>query len=229
MRAAELHRLLENLVRLGTVAEVDHARARVRVRSGGLLTAWLPWHTPRAGATRVWDPPTVGEQVVLLSPGGDPAAGVVLTGLYSSANPAPADDPTLFRRVFPDGTRIDYDHAAHRLTADVKGSAELTTATTLTAAVGTDATVTAGGKVSVSAGSAATVEAPAITLNGPTTINGPLAINGPITAGPGAGGAGGATFEGDLQVTGGDVTAEGVSLRNHIHTGDDGGDTGGPR
>ncbi|WMR36092.1 phage baseplate assembly protein V, partial [Metapseudomonas otitidis] len=40
---ATLARLLENLIRLGTIAEVDHAAARVRVQSGQLLTGWLPW------------------------------------------------------------------------------------------------------------------------------------------------------------------------------------------
>lgn len=39
---AEISRLLENLVRLGTIAEVQHAPPRVKVRTGGILTTWLP-------------------------------------------------------------------------------------------------------------------------------------------------------------------------------------------
>ena len=45
----------------------------------------------RAGADREWDPPTIGEQVVLLSPSGNLAQGVVLTGLFSDLIPANGD------------------------------------------------------------------------------------------------------------------------------------------
>ena len=63
---ASLSHLIENLIRLGTVAEVDHGSlpdkrpARVLVQSGELLTGWLPWTALRAGTTRDWDPRTVG-------------------------------------------------------------------------------------------------------------------------------------------------------------------------
>ncbi|HCE7062829.1 phage baseplate assembly protein V, partial [Pseudomonas aeruginosa] len=39
---ATLSRLIENLIRLGTIAAVDHAAQRVRVLTGDLLTGWLP-------------------------------------------------------------------------------------------------------------------------------------------------------------------------------------------
>ena len=100
MNIPELLRLLHNLIRLGTIAEVDHRAARVRVKTGELLTDWLPWLEGRAGTTRDWDPPTKGEQVILFSPGGDPANGVVLCGLCSNAHPAPAEVATLWRRIF---------------------------------------------------------------------------------------------------------------------------------
>ena len=82
-------RRLENLARLGTVAQVRlQAPARVRVRSGGNLSDWVPWVTQRAGGAaggRKWHPPVVGEQVLLICPGGDPARGVALLGVYSDA------------------------------------------------------------------------------------------------------------------------------------------------
>lgn len=58
---AELNRRMANLFRPGWVAAVDHQRARVRVQSGELLTAWLPWLTQRAGDDRDWWPLEVGE------------------------------------------------------------------------------------------------------------------------------------------------------------------------
>ena len=48
----EILRRLENLVRLGTIAEVRHAKpARVRVNTGELLPTWGPWIDQRAGET----------------------------------------------------------------------------------------------------------------------------------------------------------------------------------
>ena len=54
---SDLDRRLANVVRFGTVAAVDHAQALVRVDIGELVTDWLPWAAPRAGANRVWSPP----------------------------------------------------------------------------------------------------------------------------------------------------------------------------
>lgn len=123
---AELLRLIENLIRLGTIAEVDHERARVRVKSRDLLTGWLPWADGRAGETRDWNPPTVGEQVLMFSPGGDTANGVAVTGLFQTAHPAPSADPAIVGRWYPDGAIIEYDHVNHRLSATLPGSADIT-------------------------------------------------------------------------------------------------------
>ncbi|MYL22540.1 phage baseplate assembly protein V [Halomonas alkaliantarctica] len=124
--AAELLRLIHNLIRMGTIAEVDHASARCRVQTGELITARLPWIEARSGTTRTWNPPTLGEQVVVFSPGGDPTAAVVLTGLYRTQHPAPSDSADLWHAVMPDGAVIEYDHAASHLRAELPGSAEIT-------------------------------------------------------------------------------------------------------
>lgn len=117
MNIAELARLIENLVRLGTVAAVQVQPPRVQVKSGKILTAWLPWLSLRAGADREWDPPTVGEQVVLLSPSGLLTQGVVLAGLFSDQVPANGDREGLHRRTYRDGAVIEYDSIAHHLRA----------------------------------------------------------------------------------------------------------------
>lgn len=114
---AELSRLLENLVRLGTIAEVQHAPPRVKVQTGGILTTWLPWLALRAGADRDWDPPTVDEQVVLLSPSGQLANGIAITGLFSDQIPANGDRAGLKRRTYADGAVVEYDSVAHHLRA----------------------------------------------------------------------------------------------------------------
>ncbi|TRX75273.1 phage baseplate assembly protein V [Pseudomonas mangiferae] len=127
MDIATLSRLIENLIRLGTVAQVQHVPPRVRIQTGELLTGWLPWLAARAGADVDWDPPTIGEQVLVLSPSGQTGNAVVLTGLYSLAIPANADRPGLYRRTFADGAVIEYDRQAHHLRATLPagGSTEL--------------------------------------------------------------------------------------------------------
>ena len=83
----EIVRRLENVVRLGTVAEVRYETpARCRIKTGDLVTDWLPWTTARAGGDRSWWAPEVGEQVIILSPGGNTGAGVVFPSAYSDTH-----------------------------------------------------------------------------------------------------------------------------------------------
>lgn len=161
--AAELLRLIHNLVRLGTIAQVDHAQARVRVTLGEITTGWLPWIESRAGTTRTWCPPTVGEQCAVLAPGGDTVSAVVITGLYRATHPAPSDSADKFHAAMPDGAVIEYDHAASHLQATLPGSATLDAQGDITATTPATLTATAGGGA---------------TLNADTVINGTLAING---------------------------------------------------
>lgn len=121
----EAARRLQSVVRLGTVEQVNHAAALVRVRSGALLTDWRPWLASRAGQTRHWSPPTVGEQVLLLSPSGDPAQAIILAGIYSDASPAPDSAATHDRLIWPDGGALVYDHAAGAWSLTVPGSIHL--------------------------------------------------------------------------------------------------------
>ena len=117
MDIATLARLLENLIRFGTIEAVQMKPPRVKVKSGNIITAWRPWLGLRAGADREWDPPTLGEQCVLFSPSGNLAQGIVLTGLFSDLITANGDREGLHRRTYRDGAVIEYDSIAHRLRA----------------------------------------------------------------------------------------------------------------
>ncbi|NWD56292.1 phage baseplate assembly protein V [Pseudomonas veronii] len=114
---AALSRMLENLIRLGVIAEVQMVPPRVKVKTGQLTTAWLPWLALRAGSDREWDPPTIDEQVILVSPSGQLANGIVITGLPSDHIPANGNRAGLHRRTYADGTVIEYDSVAHHLNA----------------------------------------------------------------------------------------------------------------
>ena len=119
---AALSRMLENLIRFGVIAAVQMEPPRVKVKTGTLTTAWLPWLALRAGADQEWDPPTVEEQVILFSPSGQLANGVVITGLPSDHIPANGNRAGLHRRTYADGAVIEYDSVAHHLNATLPDS-----------------------------------------------------------------------------------------------------------
>ncbi|HGU0762936.1 TPA: phage baseplate assembly protein V [Klebsiella pneumoniae] len=119
MGIAELLRLLENIARTGTVVEIDEEKWRVRVQSGGLETAWLRWNAQRAGAFKVWVPPSVGEQVWFLCLGGNTDVAFIGGSLYSDDNPAPGASRNEMVMTAPDGATFRYSAEAGAL--QVKG------------------------------------------------------------------------------------------------------------
>lgn len=121
----ELTRRLENLIRAGTIADIDPALPRCRVKTGGLVTDWLPFFALRAGEDSEWDPPSQGEQCLVLSPSGNPATGFVLVGLYCDQFPAPDTSLTRRRRRYRDGATVDYDTASHTLSATLPDGGKL--------------------------------------------------------------------------------------------------------
>ncbi|HHY1065523.1 phage baseplate assembly protein V [Klebsiella michiganensis] len=119
MGIADLLRLLENIARTGTVMEIDEEKWRVRVQSGGLETAWLRWNAQRAGAFKVWVPPSVGEQVWFLCLGGNTDVAFIGGSLYSDDNPAPGASRNEMVVTAPDGATFRYSAEAGAL--QVKG------------------------------------------------------------------------------------------------------------
>ncbi|WOD12787.1 phage baseplate assembly protein V [Pseudomonas sp. NyZ704] len=113
---AELRRRLDNMIRLGTVYAVDAANVRCRVKTGELLTDWLPYFVRRAGTRRDSEHPTTKEQAVVFSPSGELGAGVVLIGLNSDEFPSPNADPNVHSSHFSDGTWCGYDQGSKEMT-----------------------------------------------------------------------------------------------------------------
>lgn len=200
---AELFRLLNNVIRLGSVAAIDPTQMppRVRIDSGDLTTDWLPWVTLRAGQVRTWHPPSVGERVMVLAPGGNLANGVALPALFCEELPPPTNELHKSVTLYPDGARIEYDYQAKALKAQLPGTAELTCQGNVSVNTHGAVNVTAQGPVDISAKAPVTVTAPAgVTITGPVTINGTLNVTGNVTSSA-------------------DVQASGISLTQHIHPG----------
>ncbi|QHM72481.1 phage baseplate assembly protein V [Mixta intestinalis] len=105
----EVMRQLRNIIRIGTVSAVNLDEGTCRVNTGQNTTGWLPWLTGRAGRSRSWSAPSVGEQVLILSLGGELTTGFVLPGVFSNSNPAPSTSADALHWSFPDGAVIEYE------------------------------------------------------------------------------------------------------------------------
>lgn len=204
MDLVELSRRLENLIRFGTIHSVDHAARRCRVQSGELVTQWLPWIEQRAGETTTWNPPTVAEQCVVLSPSGEPGGGMVFYGTPSNLIDTPSHDPVKHVIRFPDGATFSYDHQASHLeitgikTAEIVASEKVTFDTPLTHCTGR------------------------LTADDLLTYKNGLA---------GTGGSNNNTVTGNFTHTTGTLTSNGKALHTHTHGGvqTGGGSTGAPQ
>lgn len=196
----ELERRVANLIRIGSIASVDHAAARATVALGDITTTALPWLTRRAGNDRDWWAPSTGEQVVVMSVGGDLAQGVILPALYSDTAPAPANDGTIHRTIYADGAVIEYDTAAQDLSATLPGSA----------------VVTAGGDITVTSGGSVTITAPNVVINATQGGSGAAAMTGDFKL------TGNFEITGDISVTGnvaasGSILDGGGNSNHHSH------------
>ncbi|MFY1027433.1 phage baseplate assembly protein V [Actinobacillus seminis] len=148
----DILRRLESLIRFGTIAEVDYAKRRAKVTSGGIRTDWLPWLEWRAGTTRSWSPPTVGEQCMILAASGELTTAAILSGIFTTDFNNPGQSPDEHVIEFADGARILYDQKSHMLkvmgiaTAHIQASSSVVLETPL---VKCTQNVEIGGNVSV--------------------------------------------------------------------------------
>lgn len=204
---ADINRRLENLIRFGTIKTVNPSKPipLVTVDLDDIVTPEIRFFNARSGDDSTWDPPSLDEEVMVISPCGEIGpTSVVFYGLYNNEHPSPSDDLNKKIRVFADGCVIAYDISAHQLSAILPS----------------------GGKAIVTADGG-------ITVNGDTTINGNLQING-STAMTGNNTVGGSQLvQGSSHSTGAfsteaDVKAGSIGLKEHKHPGDSGGTTGGP-
>ncbi|CAN7593702.1 phage baseplate assembly protein V [Variovorax paradoxus] len=229
---ADLQRQIANLVRTGTIAEVDHGAQPPLVRvqlTDNVCTDWRPYIEQRAGDTGTWNPPTVGECAVVFSPGGMTEGGFVLAGLPTAGRPPPSSDPKKTVTKYPDGCVIEYDHGAHALKVTLPGggTADVTVPDAITVNCRT---------ADITASESATVHSQQITLDAPqTTATGNMTVMGLLTfmgglAGSGGGGVPGASGEARLNLpiystreiettstmhADGDITAGDISLMHH--------------
>lgn len=202
----ELARAIRNMVRTGFVVETDLDAGRCRVQTGGIITDWLQWLTQRAGRSRTWWAPSVGEQVLILAVGGELDTAFVLPGIFSNENPAPSASADALHIAFPDGAVIEYEPETSALTVSGIKTADVTASESLTATVPV---------VMVKASARITLDTPEVVCTN-KLITGSLEVQR------------GGTMRGDIEHSGGALSSNGKVLHTHKHPGDSGGTTGAP-
>lgn len=101
LRMSDLERRVAEMVRHGTVSDVDTKKGLMRLSfgegdSGEFKGPWVPY-AQIAGALKVHTPPSVGQQMTMVSPTGDMRQAIALPMTWSDANPSPGQsaDPVL--------------------------------------------------------------------------------------------------------------------------------------
>lgn len=114
----DLKRRVANMVVVGKISHVDHKNARYRVKSGHLISDWIPDTQARAGKTCSYEGRDVGEQVVVVSSSGDLSQGIIVGSLHTNANQA-ADKGNIHKTLYPDGTTVEYDDKQNSYTLNL--------------------------------------------------------------------------------------------------------------
>ena len=193
----DIARAIRNLIRTGIVTDVDHDAGLCRVQTGGMQTTWLNWLTSRAGRSRVWWAPSVGEQVLLLAIGGELDTAFVLPSIFSDDHPAPSASPDAFHVTFPDGAVIEYDPDSGALTVSGIKTADVTASDSITATVPV---------VLVKASTRITLDTPEVVCTN-KLITGSLEVQK------------GGTMKGNITHSGGKFISNGVQADDHAHGG----------
>lgn len=213
MADQQLYDLLSQMFRVGFVVGRQPERMRVKVQfkdttTASLVSDWLPVLTSRACQDRQYDLPDEGDQVLCLFLAFGLEQGFVLGAMYGGANP-PVASGDKWHRVFKDGTILEYDRAAHKLFADVKGDVE--------AIVSGKVVLTVEGGVAVTSASRIDLNAPVINQGGGNTSGTEAAVEGNTRQ------------RGTIRVEDGDVVVNGISFLGHVHPCPHGGNTGVPQ
>lgn len=212
-QAGELERLIANMLRLGTIADLDEGHedgARVTVDIGDMVTDWLPFFSRRAGPDADWAPPEPGEQVMILSPYGDMTQGVVLPAIYQDAHPQPASARTVRRTTYADGTVEQHDRDAKAYSYIVPAGGRITLAVGSTSLVLEDGKATLNADVLEHVGTQATFE-------GMATVKKLLSWLSGVAGSKGTSGGTNA-IDGGVNVVNGDVVVDGIGVKSHHHT-----------
>src|SRR4051812_20817396 len=112
---------MHQALKFGIISEVKPGYAKVYFQEDDFVTDWWPVLV----ATSLKDfeswPLNTKEHVACIC-GERCEEGVILGAIHSKPDPPDSGaGPGKFRKLFEDGTLLEYDKVAHKLTVDVKG------------------------------------------------------------------------------------------------------------
>lgn len=90
---SQLMQAVERMVMIATVAERDGDKVRVKW-SDDAISGWLYLAQLGSADQKFWIPQNAGDQVLVLSPGGDTTKGIVYPGPFKGGPPAANFDGT---------------------------------------------------------------------------------------------------------------------------------------
>src|SRR6218665_1800777 len=90
-----------NLIREAKVVEVDFEKGLAVVEAHGVKSEPIPW-LQHAGSVVDWEPPKVGQRMVMFSPSGNLARGFLLPGGYTDDVEQPSQEGASFLRQIGD-------------------------------------------------------------------------------------------------------------------------------
>lgn len=113
---SEKNRMRNDLIRVGSVSDLDSSSARVRVTfndltsddSEGLLSDWLPVVQHGSTSDSGYWMPRIGAQVICLMQSNGIEAGYVIGTVYSDED-LPEGGLGKWYQRFADGTKLEYD------------------------------------------------------------------------------------------------------------------------
>ncbi|MBD1572887.1 phage baseplate assembly protein V [Vibrio sp. S17_S38] len=209
----ENRRAASNIIRLGVV-EATSAKT-VNVKTGKNFATKVPFFVLAAGRVSHYRRPSVGEQCLLLNIGsGDNLNNAVaLMGLPSDQFPCPSTDENVVMTDYGNGMTETYDLDAGSLTAIYPGGYNIT------------ADITHVGNAELTGNTNRTGD---LINTGNIVSTGGFNHSGAFAVTPGGSGSM-PTFSGGMNITDGDVTVDGISVKFHIHIDAEGRPVGKPQ
>jgi len=214
---AEISAGTKALPRMGLVSSYDPNKhsAKILWQPDGIESDWMPVGAVGVGAGfGVLCAPNLGDMVLVEFSEGSSNAPKIVGRYFSNINVPPSVPSGETWIVHKSGSVLKFHNS---------GVVELVTAADLNATVGGNLNATVSGAASYTASSH--------TFTGPVTMKATLNVAQAITGqgGMAISGGSGAAVTGNLNVTNGNVSADGIDLKTHTHSDPQGGFVGAPQ
>ena len=121
MTVAYMQRQFNNFIRFGYIEDendINYAKQSVRVKiAPSCKTGWLKFTSDKAGKVLEWNPPEVGENVIIICPYGEIPQGIVIKSFFSKPFPIPEASAKPSLKV-GDKIKVTYDQESGKITLD---------------------------------------------------------------------------------------------------------------